>query len=63
MVHDNIKAKYLKAHIIGKILWMTPLLRSAKCWIPSDYSFNDDVINSLFDLLTVLTESFKRFVN
>ena len=63
MIKNDIKAKYLKAHIIGEIIRMTALLEPAKIGIASNDGLYKHVIDSLLDLLTVVSELFKCFVN
>lgn len=63
MIQDNIKTKNFKTHVIRKVLRMTTLLASAQSGISCNDGFDNDVVNSLFCLLTAVTQFIKGFVN
>jgi hypothetical protein len=63
MIKNDIKTKYLKAHIVSEIIRMTALLEPAKIGIASNDGLDKHVIDSLLDLLTVVSELVKCFVD
>jgi hypothetical protein len=63
MVQNDIKSQDLKAHVIGKILWMTALLEPAQIGVTGDDSLDQHVVDSLLDLFAVMAQFIESFVN
>lgn len=63
MVQNHIKPKNLKAHVIGKVLRMTALLKSTQVWIPCDNGLDQHIVDSLLDLFTVVAQLVQSLIN